>query len=152
MSPESESGVKLGRRFDAGSVLHRYSPIPPSASDCFTRAAQESEPSNTPPTLSEFIASHSLTMTELFIHLSIVAMDSTMYSYFNRIDTTLPLCLSQEAPHLESCVRISTAIRFTRELFSDRRIKSAFHAKLLWKFESGEGLRKEGGRGERALA
>ena len=59
MSPESESGVKLGRRFDAGSVLHRYSPIPPpSASDCFTRAAQESETSKTTPTLSEFIASH----------------------------------------------------------------------------------------------
>ena len=59
LSPESESGVKLGRRVDAGSVLHRYSPIPPpSASDCFTRAAQESETSKTTPTLSEFIASH----------------------------------------------------------------------------------------------
>ena len=72
-------------------------------------------------------------------------LDTTMYSYFNRIDTTLPFYLSQETPHLESCVRISTAIRFTRELFSDRRIKSVFHAKLLWKFESGDGLRKERG-------
>ena len=68
------------------------------------------------------------------------------FNAVNRIDTTLPFCLSQETPHLESCVRISTAIRFTRELFSDRRIKSVFHAKLLWKSESGEGcVRREGG-------
>ena len=80
-----------------------------------------------------------------FVH-SGHGLDSTMYSYFisvNRIDTT---SVARDASFRIMRSHFDSNSLHARVASLDRRIKSVFHAKLLWKSESGEGcVRREGG-------